>query len=385
MQRRIIICGLFKYPRGNACANYMQNLTKALIAAGYEVVLVCDINTEYLHDKVSSFKGAKIFNIMHSGKYKYINRLLNGKLFKVQFYLKLKTLNLNERDLIISTNVPIIRKTLQYLQIRYKFKICGYIGEWFSKNQFSTIKEAKQNDKNFLANRNLDMILPVSYYIEKEFFNSNAKSLVLPPLVDVQEYTFNQKKQKKYEFILPAMGMMKDALNNMILGISDLSVQELNDFKFHILGVSKDQIQDIAKNDWNKIKNTLVFHSWMKYEELISLYQQCHYLFLARDTNQMTLSNFPSKVPEVMTYGIVPVCSNVGDYTKFYLKDNYDSLIFEGCDRKQCSKAIKRAIDLSFDEYAILSLNARKTVEDKFDYHNWIDQLRNTIENLWKL
>lgn len=50
----------------------------------------------------------------------------------------------------------------------------------------------------------------------------------------------------------------------------------------------------------------------MKYGELIGLYQEMHFLLLARGVSQMTLANFPSKVPETMCFGIVPIVSEVG-------------------------------------------------------------------------
>lgn len=39
------------------------------------------------------------------------------------------------------------------------------------------------------------------------------------------------------------------------------------------------------------------------------------FMLLARTTSFMTIANFSSKVPEVMSYGIVPIANKVGDYT----------------------------------------------------------------------
>ena len=97
----------------------------------------------------------------------------------------------------------------------------------------------------------------------------------------------------------------------------------------------------------------------------------------------MTLSNFPSKVPEVMTYGVVPVVSRVGDYTKYYLKDGVNSVVFEGCDANSCAKAIRRAISFSKEEYIEISSKARECVEKKFDYHNWTKKIKQAIESMY--
>lgn len=68
---------------------------------------------------------------------------------------------------------------------------------------------------------------------------------------------------------------------------------------------------------------------------------------------------------------VVARLSRVGDYTKYYLKDGVNSVVFEGCDANSCAKAIRRAMSFSEDEYIEISSKARECVERQFDYHNW--------------
>lgn len=84
-----------------------------------------------------------------------------------------------------------------------------------------------------------------------------------------------------------------------------------------------------------------------------------------------------------MTYGVVPVVSRVGDYTKYYLRDGENSLIFDGYDASVCAKAIRRALALSYTEYGYLSRGARNSAEDLFDYRRWSKSIYNCIENLF--
>lgn len=383
MTRRVYICGLDNYPRGGACANYLQYLADALLLAGYKVTMICSINNEFSCQKKMNYRGAEIIEIMHKGPVCLFNRLMNGKLFQLRFYRRLRKMNISKDDLVISESTRAIRNPVVRLQKKRGFKHCGYILEWFPKETYSNSAAAVAADIRFRSNGELDFILPISHHIADQFKGSRAKVMVLPIMADTEEYAFIEKTQKPYKFILPAMGAMKDSLENMMLALDGLTDDELSSFKFHITGVKQERVEEILGNKWQRIKDTLIFHSWMKYDELIDLYRQCHYLFLARDVNQMTLSNFPSKVPETMTHGIVPVCSDVGDYTKYYLTDNTDSLIFEGCSSEECCHALRRALSIPFDQYQILSRNARKCVEDKFDYHNWSNALKNNIEALF--
>ena len=73
-------------------------------------------------------------------------------------------------------------------------------------------------------------------------------------------------------------------------------------------------------------------------------------LILLRKKNKVTLSNFPSKVPEMMGYGIIPIVSKVGDYTDEYLTDGKDCIQVEKCSIEDGVAAIRKALQLSADE-----------------------------------
>ena len=122
MTRTIYLCGLFKYPRGNATANYMQYLSDALKLAGYNVVLVCTINNEFSSSKEYQYHGAKVYEVMHKGPIHLLNRIMNGKLFKIRLYMQLKSLGISENDLVISHHEDVIRKPILRLQRRLHFK-----------------------------------------------------------------------------------------------------------------------------------------------------------------------------------------------------------------------------------------------------------------------
>ena len=384
MKRRIVICGLFKYPRGCAAANYIQYLADALILGGYDVTIVCDINPEYTKEKKFDYRGARIIEIMSKEHHPTLNRLLNGKLFKERLYRLLKSLDISEKDAVISSDGGMIRDPIMRLHREKGFKNISYLVEWFPKEHYASPKLGDAAYRRFYSNGELDLIFPISHYIADQFVNRKAKVVILPIMADKSEYKYVPKREGKYHFILPAMGMMKDALEEMLLGLADLTADELQKLNFHITGVKQERAKEILGSLWEKVSDTLIFHSWMQYDALIDLYRECHYLFLARETNQMTLANFPSKVPETMTYGIVPVCSYVGEYTKYYLQDNMNSLVFNGSSRDCCTAAVRRALNIPFEQYQLLSANARKCVEDRFDYHNWVETIQRSIESLFE-
>lgn len=382
MMRRVFILGWFSYPRGNATANYAQYLAKALQKEGYNVTIMSALNSEFHPSDGDAIGGITVRNIRWDSDFSYIRRLLNGRLFPIVLTGKIAKLRLTSDDvLIVSNSLPAVRTLLRLKKI-YKFKTIGYPLEWFGIEQYKTPKEAKKGESLFRLNAKHDLLFPISYHIREQFPDTPA--LVLPIMADVNEFPLVPKTMDKYKFILPANGMMKDALPEMLHGLALLTKEELSRLEFHFTGVREKRIKSILNNaEFEKIENAIILHDWMKYDDLVSLYQNIHFLLLARDTNQMTLSNFPSKVPEVMTYGVVPVVSRVGDYTKYYLKDGINSIVFEGCDANSCSKAIRRAISFSKEEYITISTKARECAERQFDYHNWSEIIKQAIEDMY--
>ena len=380
--KRVFILGWFSYPRGNATANYVQYLAKALQEEGFCVTVMSALNPEFKLSDGDVIGGITVRNIRWESKFSYIRRLMNGRLFPFVLAGKIAKLRLTSDDILIApTSLPAI-STLFRLKKKYKFKTIGYPLEWFGVEQYKTPREAKKGEVQFQLNANNDLLFPISYHIRNQFPKTPA--LVLPIMADVTEFPFVPKEMDVCRFILPANGMMKDALPEMLHGLALLTKEELSRLEFHFTGVTENQIKSILNGfEYEKIKNSVILHDWMKYENLISLYQNMHFLLLARDTNQMTLSNFPSKVPEVMTYGVVPVVSRVGDYTKYYLKDGVNSVVFEGCDANSCAKAIRRAMSFSEEEYIEISSKARECVERQFDYHNWTKKIKQAIESMY--
>ena len=105
------------------------------------------------------------------------------------------------------------------------------------------------------------------------------------------------------------------------------------------------------------------------------------YLLLVRGRSRTTLANFPSKIPEAMTYGVVPICSKVGDYTKLYLKDRVNCIMIDGCSADKCCDVVSYATRLTKEKRMELSDNAKKCVKEKFDYHVWAEKIMHYFQD----
>lgn len=388
MKKRIFICGFYQFPRGSAASNYVHYLSKALLESGYAVVLITDVNTSeknYLHTLELEHLDLKIIpvelnsnKILHYLEYNY----LLGKMI----VHKLKKEKISKNDLVIcySGNYQINKSIINFVKKR-KIKSAACVVEWYSSEYFGNNKKGlKEYNKTFYDFfLKYDLLFPISTYIEEHFIGQGIKCFRLPILCDTKEYELGTKINNKRLIVYPANGRMKDALQEMLKAFSMLSESVLDRMEIHITGVSMEQVRKyLTKNELDKLKKSLKLHSWMNYSELVNLYNSSHYLILAREINQMTKANFPSKVPEVMSHGVVPIVSRVGDYTKLLLENKYNAFVFDGCQAETIASTIEEAVNLPEEEYIRMMNNALESVWEKLDYRHWVERLKCVIEKI---
>lgn len=388
MKKRVFICSNSKFPRGNASANYIQYFSLALIQGGYDVYVIgegiCSKEDYNEEEKVYKYKGITYYNINHGSKhkefivknfeyYKYIIPVLNGyKLTpedKVVFYtysLSMVNSVLREFAFLPPENVSIC--CVEWFQpFQYKYSYCD-LNYWLYSYFFKTVY------------KKIGRVIPISTYLDKYFKNKGCKTLCLPIMADPYEYQYVEKfnKPKILKIMYSGSDEGKDSFSIMLKSFLGLTDDERKYVEFHLTGMTEERLEVILGDDYKirtQLGDLVKVHGWLEYTQLIQLFQQIDFLLLAREKNKVTVSNFPSKIPEALCYGIIPIVSDVGDYTQYYLKNNFNSIIFEECTIKACSEAIKKAIHLNNYEYVELSKNARKCAVEKFYYKNWIKRI----------
>lgn len=386
--KRLFILSSGYYPRGGATANYLQYLAMSAKEAGYYPTIIAQINPEFaeeleLHD--NTYQGIKVLGLTVSGN-KILRHISAKRDMIEQKEAILVRENIGNKDIVYvsGANKDTFSRLLR-LREKYHFKLTTGVLELFEEKDFECRFRHYYYQRYWYTISNLiprcDMVFPISTFI-KDFYESKGTStFIIPPLTEVRDET--SKEQFPYKFILPANGKMKDNLESMICAFLNLSDQELSRVELHLCGISEEKLRSVVnKQEWNRLEKIVIIHKWMKYDELEKLYKEMHYLLLARDICQMNLANFPSKVPETMAYGIVPIASRVGDYTELYLRDRENSFIIEGSKVEQVTEAIRKAISVSYDEYKNMSKAARRCVYKCFDYRTFSVELKDVLDSL---
>ena len=184
--------------------------------------------------------------------------------------------------------------------------------------------------------------------------------------------------------IYPGNPFTKDDIKVMLKGLLKLNFEERKNIVFHSTGISEKMLRDFLGEEQSMIDDlgeTLILHGRIDYHELEILYSKMDFLFMSRPNTLVTEANFPSKLPELMAWGIIPICNEQGDYTN-YLTDGIDSILFLKNTPSDCAAALRRSINISEEMRSKMRIAARKCAENNFDYRVWAEKLNKFFEEL---
>lgn len=377
-RKRVFILGAPGFPRGSAGANYDQYLALALLEAGWKVVILgkgsnrledlvdgCYIykEIEYKNEKPTKLETyglvknfyIKMYHEYDMSKSDYF--ILHDIGWRAQKWLSKKVGVAHMSYIHYEDLLPI-----QYRHHLVNPRYWGMMLKW-----------------NFKLNR-VPKAFPISTkLLEVEKKHGCKSMLLLPIMADPEEFGASAREQKPDVIKLIYSGAKanthEDDLVVLFSALQKLSKEERERFELHITGMTKEKLIRKINNEQLLSGISLIVHGWMEYSELIDLYRSIDFLVLPRFCNAVTEANFPSKIPESLSFGIVPICSKVGDYTRYYLQDGYDSILFGTGDIGGCAEAIRTAIHMDESDYIKMRNNARKTAVEKFGYKVWAEKI----------
>ena len=382
-KKKIFICTDRKFPRGDAGANRILNISKALKLKGWDVLVISLGKNDEQHFNSNSFlyeyEGVKYFNIKSSNnkyKRKFEHNLLDGS--RVIGILKKQGIDVEDKVLIYSSAFFFTNKLLSFCKKR-GIKVACDVVEWHQPFQFKTGRFGISYNLYKYCFENLypsaKNIISISTYLNNYFSKKGCNTVLLPIFVEVNEDTdYYQSHSPVTNLIYPGNPYRKDSLITMLKALDSLSEEYRSRIRMHFTGSTIHHLykcipgEEVILDKLIKEKIVIV-HSWMEYEELLYLYKRIDFALIARPINQVTKANFPSKIPELLEKGIPSITNKVGDIVN-YLNDGYDSILYEGENVQECCDAIKRVLSLEKKEIERMHMNAKLSAIQKFDYKN---------------
>ena len=388
--KKIYIITNSSFPFGNANSNYIRYFSLSLVSLGWDVYVIgsnmSDENPEsgkYREIQYSNIQFPKNKIPFHIRDHFFYGKKLKAEMRRMQIEKEAYVF-------VYSMYMDLVKTVLEETKNLEKGHLSIGMVEWFQPFQY---RYGKMNPDYCCWKYTFEKlvplfgkVLPISRKLQEYYAGCGCCTMLLPIMADTNEHSKEDIRVDETgirHFIYPGSATNKDSFKGMLDALSSLSDEELSRIRMHFTTLTQGQLLEFATDTqtWSRIASICVFHGFLPYTELLQLYKTMDFIFLSREKNIVTLSNFPSKIPELMCYAVVPVCSNVGDYAELYLHDNVDSVIFEGADSKGCLDGIRRALTLSNGQLLQMKKNARSCAENRFDYRNWAESISCFLES----
>lgn len=388
--KRVFVCCSDPFPFGTANSNYIRNFAKCLNKAGFSVIVIGIGNNREIdrHGNHYSYCGIKYHNVSIS--LKGPANFMKAELFAGREMKKiLNQYGIKNSDYIClySSLFSVIHTVLKTVS---KQNIISIEVEWLQPFQY---QKGKMDPMYIIWNTafkyklsHLKNFIPISSTLQKMMEGKGKKTLLLPAMTDSKEIAFNSSSSVRNSGVLNLIysgaATNKDSFPCMLGGLAKLSDEELKKIRLHLTSLTEEKLRETMSKHLDlldRVSPYIIYHGWLEYQELLELYSKMDFTLLAREENLATLSNFPSKIPELMAFGVIPLCSSVGDYTHLYLTNGVDSIQFCKDSAEDCNRALKQALSLSDQEIVQMKNSARLCVENRFDYENWTEKVRKFI------
>lgn len=380
MKKRVFICTDNQFPEGNADSNYIRFLALALQYAGWSVYVIGVGNNREmdLEKNLYSYKNINYYNIK-SYKDNWPFHLRPALTCGKQHVEVLKNLHFdaNDRVIIYSSLYGLYRALFDELKIKKENTFMVSV-EWMRPELYHFGRfNPSYILREYVINKysaKVKSVFPISTKLAERFENRGCNTFILPMMADYKSASISEKIGSKRKYIYPGAAFKKDKITAIIECLPKLNDRDLDRIEIHFTGLKEETLRkELGENSWliDKYRENIIFHGWLKYEELLELYSSIDFLLLFREKNLMTESNFPSKIPELMNFGIIPICSKVGDYTELYLSDGKDCLVINGADLDTCAQGIKKSLGINDKQLLQMRANAKECVRKNFDFRKW--------------
>lgn len=387
MKKRVFICADVFFPHGEAGANRIRYLAMALGEQNADVYLLARQKEPVPGEDTASgwidLPGFRCKPVSFGGS-------LPGKLRCVLFRgrsmaKELKPLHAGRDDVfLIYGKNPLFVAQVRRFARSVGAKVFLDVVEWHQPYQyrfgrFSPVWRMIDHTFSRLAPR-MDGILTVSSFLADHFRACGKPAEVFPPMTDASEYTLGSRTvcgKETLDLIYPGIPFYKEDVLVMLKGILSLPEEERGRIRLHLTGLTSGEMAAYLKDEaalLQELSGVIVYHGWLTREDLLDLYSHMDFVFFSRPVNTVTKANFPSKIPELMCRGIVPVCNKAGDFYR-YLEDGSNAVLFDRDDTGACSAALSAAVHMDPAVLARMKENARACASSVFDYRVWGERL----------
>ncbi|MBQ3592774.1 MAG: glycosyltransferase [Clostridia bacterium] len=377
MNKRVFVCTDKKFPRGDAGSNRILNICRALELCGHKTYVIGHGKSGY-----GEYNGIKYYNVKCSKN--IISRVMRFIFGGKQMIAELKKNNFSKDDFCVfyMNSYFSLRTLLNYTYKKIGASVATDVVEWHQpyqmggKNSLTYKLYKRMFDKLYPESKK---VIPISKCLQVHFESVGCETCLIPIFIDPQEHPFEERKSNGYvNLVYAGNPYLKEDFECMLKALSSLPDDVRSRFKFHLAGVSQETLFSAAGPDAEIIleilKDNLIRYDWLNFDELLKLYSKMDFLYVAKLENTVNIAGFPSKIPEMMASGVVPIINRIGDIID-YLSDGVDSILYENANTEDCRNALLKVAKLTDEDISLMRRSARNTACNAFDYRVWGEKI----------
>lgn len=384
-EKLFLIITVNKFPHGDAGAVRLNAFAKMILSKNFQPYVVSLGESSDFSEK--TFDNIKHISLRYSDDnllYRFLGRILYVK------HLKKVIDRFSPNDIaaiLFDSGSTSLFKYLKQYSKKYNIPLVFDDVEWYSASEYKLgCLNPFYRHNNMINKKLIDRSLKsvaISTFLEDHFKSKDIRTIRIPVIMDTENISFSKKQfapDKVIKIIYAGQVGGKDRLFEMVEAISMLSDAERNRISFNIFGITRQQFVSVFNDSiLNNCGSSVVFWGRVSREEVISALNNADFSFLLRPENERyAKAGFPTKIVEALSTG-TPVMCNLTSDLDLYLHNKINSIIVENCSASACLKALKVVLSLSEDELSILSVKARSTAMEYFDWKKYSDSFINFV------
>ena len=379
---RIVICGLLKYPAGDAGSVRQEKLAQLLMHMGHEVLVAGLGQTN--NGAVASCNGVSYVSFREQ------SAGLAGKVKTHALYwrrLKRLLAEYAPQAVLVDDLRPANMQRLKRFCRKKGMTLIHDSVEWYSPEQFPRGKwSLGYIRKDMLNKRILDRnyrCIAISQYLMQHFQSRGIRTVNIPIVVTPEDIcTQKQLREDKVVFTYAGQPGKKDYLHVMLEAFLLLPETVRAQAVFHIVGCTRQQMiaAGIPETTLEALAPQLVIHGRVPRGDVLALLQETDFTLLMRSAQQRyAKAGFPTKVVESLATSTPVICNLTSDLAD-YLTDGKDALIVAECSAQALQPQLEKAIQMSKAQRQAMCAQAAQTAEERFLYTRFAAQMEQILQ-----
>ena len=391
----IIYIGGFELPDKNAAAQRVVGNAKLLRDIGYNVILVGvdkELESKYVEN---SFYGFKCYSIQYpQSKINWLKYIT-----EYEFYKDITEKYHNIYSFIFY-NLPAFSmgRLISYAN-KNNIKTFSDCTEWYEVtkkvNFKNIIKRIDVKLRMEYYNKKVTGVISISRYLHNYYLNNNVSTLLLPPLVDIEDNKWilegaKHKASNTIKFVYAgspflitkgeAVASAKDRVDLIIDSLYQFHISGKS-FLFNIIGITKENFLTAYpsfSNKVNQMKGVLIFKGRISHREAISMLKKSHYSIFFRDDTLTTKAGFPTKLTEAIS-AATAVITNRSSNIDEYIENGKNGFLINSINADDITKILDEVFKLDTKEQTNIGFYTEKN-KSIFDYRTYIGKVKGFIE-----